>query len=445
MKSRKSYNSLLESLNFLHSTIVKKDTQNIFYYPVTDAIAINYSKIISHPMCFQTMQEKINQHLYNSLYDYLCDLELTFKNAMLYNHPTTIYHKKANSLLCFCYKNYNKSQLKAFLNKNLPSSNDLTLDDYGFVGQHQNSSLFLQNDPKKELEYFGNVELAKDLSTSLKNSDQHLAPEIETNNMKIFKNETQSQNLDKSNPIKLNFICSSAYCYPKPIIKESQYTHAENVIKSKLAMHQNMNKIIKILKSGGIGFNSNGPTFESTGVYLPSRAIQEIIDYTPLKTEAVKQVDKFDAFSNKFEAFTENINDVSLSIIKKVLKDGNSKNIAESDDSNTVKKNINNNTHQTKNPNQNEMKNETEKETPENLFLNTMSKKLAFSDTLTHEQYSSNPKQFRPYMSSEQSQLISRIESDIVDIVKTAPPKSFLPQNFRAQNYTNHSRNAFQP
>merc|ERR1711971_1397455 len=59
------------------------------------------------------------------------------------------------------------------------------------------------------------------------------------------------------------------------------------------------------------------------------------------------------------------------------------------------------------------------------MGLNTMSKKLAFSDTLTHEQYSSNPKQFRPYMSSEQSQLISRIESDIVDIVKTAPPKSF--------------------
>ena len=153
------------------------------------------------------------------------------------------------------------------------------------------------------------------------------------------------------------------------------------------------------MKSGGIGFNSNGPTFESTGVYLPSRAIQEIIDYTPLKTEAVKQVDKFDAFSNKFEAFTENINDVSLSIIKKVLKDGNSKNIAESDDSNTVKKNINNNTHQTKNPNQNEMKNETEKVAfitfLLNIFLRIINLNMQFNAMLLIQNSLNNSKCFK--------------------------------------------------
>ncbi|CAD1469651.1 unnamed protein product [Heterotrigona itama] len=56
----------------------KRDLQQFFAWPVADVIAPGYSQIISNPMDFSTIRQKI---------------------AKTYNHPDTIYYKAANNIL----------------------------------------------------------------------------------------------------------------------------------------------------------------------------------------------------------------------------------------------------------------------------------------------------------------------------------------------------------
>lgn len=90
---------LSKALDHLLTLLEKKDPQNFFAWPVTDAIAPGYSKIISKPMDFSTMRQKVEDNEYGSLKDFSEDFQLMCDNAMKYNHVDTVYYKASKKLL----------------------------------------------------------------------------------------------------------------------------------------------------------------------------------------------------------------------------------------------------------------------------------------------------------------------------------------------------------
>lgn len=56
-----------QMLEYLLKQLEKKDPQQVFAWPVTDAIAPGYSSIISQPMDFSTMKQKIEDNNYTTL------------------------------------------------------------------------------------------------------------------------------------------------------------------------------------------------------------------------------------------------------------------------------------------------------------------------------------------------------------------------------------------
>ena len=83
-----------ESYHLLRS----RDQQAIFCSPVTDEIAPGYSAVISQPMDFSQMREKIEEGAYPSLEQLYQDFVLMCQNAMTYNKPTTYYYKAAKKI-----------------------------------------------------------------------------------------------------------------------------------------------------------------------------------------------------------------------------------------------------------------------------------------------------------------------------------------------------------
>ncbi|KAL1502688.1 hypothetical protein ABEB36_007797 [Hypothenemus hampei] len=91
--------ALSKALDHLLTLLEKKDPQNFFAWPVTDAIAPGYSKIISKPMDFSTMRQKVEDNEYGTLKDFSEDFQLMCENAMKYNHTDTVYFKASKKLL----------------------------------------------------------------------------------------------------------------------------------------------------------------------------------------------------------------------------------------------------------------------------------------------------------------------------------------------------------
>ncbi|ESO07805.1 hypothetical protein HELRODRAFT_170360 [Helobdella robusta] len=65
--------------------LMMKDAIGLFAYPVTDEEAPGYSDIISHPMDYWTMGEKINNHQYSNFDEFESDFQLIIDNCTLYN------------------------------------------------------------------------------------------------------------------------------------------------------------------------------------------------------------------------------------------------------------------------------------------------------------------------------------------------------------------------
>lgn len=86
-------------LEHVLKALEKRDPQQFFAWPVTDNIAPGYSAIISKPMDFSTMSEKIEENDYHDLSDFMEDFKLMCENAMKYNHVDTIYYKTSKKLL----------------------------------------------------------------------------------------------------------------------------------------------------------------------------------------------------------------------------------------------------------------------------------------------------------------------------------------------------------
>ncbi|XP_011496203.1 PREDICTED: bromodomain-containing protein 7 isoform X2 [Ceratosolen solmsi marchali] len=118
-------------LEHLLRSMEKRDPQQFFAWPVTDNIAPGYSQIITNPMDFSTIKQKIDDNNYQNLNDFIDDFKLMCDNATTYNHPDTIYFKAAKKLLHVGLKMVIPDKLKQ-LRSVLVYMQDLTKEELGF-------------------------------------------------------------------------------------------------------------------------------------------------------------------------------------------------------------------------------------------------------------------------------------------------------------------------
>lgn len=131
LKFRQGKSSLQLLLDFLLKALEKKDPQQFFAWPVTDHIAPGYSSIISTPMDFSTMRQKIDNNEYPTLSDFKVDVKLLCDNCMTYNRPDTVYYKTAKKMLHVALKMMTKEKLLP-LRHTLPYMAEITRDELGF-------------------------------------------------------------------------------------------------------------------------------------------------------------------------------------------------------------------------------------------------------------------------------------------------------------------------
>lgn len=99
LRQRQERTPLQRALENVLKKFEQRDPNQFFAWPVTDNIAPGYSAIITHPMDFCTMRQKIDDNQYNNLQDFITDFKLVCTNAMQYNHIDTIYYKTSKKLL----------------------------------------------------------------------------------------------------------------------------------------------------------------------------------------------------------------------------------------------------------------------------------------------------------------------------------------------------------
>lgn len=118
-------------LEHLLRSMEKRDPQQFFAWPVTDSIAPGYSQIITNPMDFSTIKQKIDDNNYQNLNEFVDDFKLMCDNAMTYNHPDTIYYKAAKKLLHVGLKMVTPDKLRQ-LRPVLVYMHEITKDELGF-------------------------------------------------------------------------------------------------------------------------------------------------------------------------------------------------------------------------------------------------------------------------------------------------------------------------
>lgn len=118
-------------LEHLLRSMEKRDPQQFFAWPVTDSIAPGYSQIITNPMDFSTIKQKIDDNNYQNLQEFVDDFKLMCDNAMTYNHSDTIYYKAAKKLLHVGLKMVTPEKLRQ-LRPVLMYMNDITKEELGF-------------------------------------------------------------------------------------------------------------------------------------------------------------------------------------------------------------------------------------------------------------------------------------------------------------------------
>ncbi|XP_059489353.1 bromodomain-containing protein 7 [Neocloeon triangulifer] len=131
LRQRQENSPLHKVLDNLLKNLEKKDNQSFFAWPVTDNIAPGYSSIISQPMDFSTMRQKIEEGVYTNLPDFIDDFKLMCTNAMTYNQQETVYYRAAKRLLHGGMKILTRDKLKAMA-PTLPSLYECTVAELGF-------------------------------------------------------------------------------------------------------------------------------------------------------------------------------------------------------------------------------------------------------------------------------------------------------------------------
>lgn len=132
IKMKQSRSPLSKLLDYLLRSLEKRDPHQFFAWPVTDDIAPGYSTIITKPMDFSTMRQKIDDNEYTTLQEFADDFRLMCENAIRYNHVETVYHKAAKRLLHVGGKLLQPEHLMRSLKPQPGYMRELTSKELGF-------------------------------------------------------------------------------------------------------------------------------------------------------------------------------------------------------------------------------------------------------------------------------------------------------------------------
>lgn len=132
LKLKQSKSPLSKLLDHLLRSLEKKDPHQFFAWPVTDEIAPGYSSIISEPMDFLSIRQKVDDNEYTTLHEFADDFRLMCDNAIKYNHVETVYHKAAKRLLHVGQKMLQPDQLMRSLRPLIIYMKELTPKELGF-------------------------------------------------------------------------------------------------------------------------------------------------------------------------------------------------------------------------------------------------------------------------------------------------------------------------
>lgn len=132
LKQKQSKSPLSKLLDHLLRALEKKDPHQFFAWPVTDDIAPGYSSIISDPMDFLSIRQKVDENEYSTLQEFSDDFRLMCENAIKYNHAETVYHKAAKRLLHIGAKMLQPDQLMRSLRPLMVYMRELTPRELGF-------------------------------------------------------------------------------------------------------------------------------------------------------------------------------------------------------------------------------------------------------------------------------------------------------------------------
>lgn len=132
LKLKQSKSPLSKLLDHLLRSLEKKDPHQFFAWPVTDEIAPGYFSIISDPMDFLSIRQKVDDNEYTTLQEFIDDFRLMCDNAIKYNHVETVYHKAAKKLLHVGLKMLQPDQLMRSLRPLIMYMKELTPKELGF-------------------------------------------------------------------------------------------------------------------------------------------------------------------------------------------------------------------------------------------------------------------------------------------------------------------------
>ncbi|KAH9939113.1 uncharacterized protein BXZ73DRAFT_89157 [Epithele typhae] len=82
-------------LRYAFEKITSPDRQDYFKSPVNRAEVPDYYDVIKEPMCWDTIDQKLDRHEYLDLSQFKHDIELVLDNAITYNEPNSPYYKVA--------------------------------------------------------------------------------------------------------------------------------------------------------------------------------------------------------------------------------------------------------------------------------------------------------------------------------------------------------------
>ncbi|KAF9174985.1 nuA3 HAT complex component nto1 [Mortierella sp. AD010] len=81
------------------SELEKLDRQKYFAYPISAEEVKDYHEVIKDPICFQTMNEKLTAHKYQTIEEFSDDARRIYQNCLTYNKVDTPYYRAASRQL----------------------------------------------------------------------------------------------------------------------------------------------------------------------------------------------------------------------------------------------------------------------------------------------------------------------------------------------------------
>jgi len=90
--------SVVSILTCILTKLVELDKESVFKEPVDIVDVPDYLSIVTQPMDFATMKQKIHLGAYETIEDFEADFRLVVNNCLIYNVETTIYYKAAKKM-----------------------------------------------------------------------------------------------------------------------------------------------------------------------------------------------------------------------------------------------------------------------------------------------------------------------------------------------------------